>query len=390
MSDATPFYELIVLGAVSPTELDRLRARTAAVAADFKLTLGVEIALRDHSNCAARSREASLVALYFGGDATRDQALIDALEADKVPIIPVVRQGERPEAVLPATIAALNACFLDPADSALDAPFAVALECLGLLHRQRRVFVSYRRTESRAVAVQLHDELSARGFDVFLDTHDIRPGNPFQEMLWHRLVDCDVVIMLDTPDYFRSKWTSQELGRSLTKGIQILRLVWPGHTPTRKLSMSDTIQLQTTDLAGNEELVEPTVNLVARRTERLRSRSIATRQLDLAGKLVLEIERIGGTIEGIGAYRAVAADLPNGLKLQAYPMVGVPTAELLHDIEMKAQAAGHGRFPCLVFDHLGIRPAWLAHLAWLDANIETVRALKIYEAGWELVAWDNP
>src|SRR3546814_7207947 len=50
------------------------------------------------------------------------------------------------------------------------------LECVGLLRRQRRVFVSYQRVESRAAALQLHDLLASRGFDVFLDTHDIRPG----------------------------------------------------------------------------------------------------------------------------------------------------------------------------------------------------------------------
>jgi len=67
------------------------------------------------------------------------------------------------------------------------------------------VFVSYRRDESRTGAVQLHDELSARGGDVFLDTHDIIPGDLFQEMLWHRLADCDVVIMLGTKENFGRK-----------------------------------------------------------------------------------------------------------------------------------------------------------------------------------------
>ena len=49
------------------------------------------------------------------------------------------------------------------------------LECVGLLRRQRRIFVSYRRTESRDVALQMHDLLIAKGFDVFLDLkfHDI-------------------------------------------------------------------------------------------------------------------------------------------------------------------------------------------------------------------------
>ena len=72
------------------------------------------------------------------------------------------------------------------------------LECVGLMRRQRRVFLSYRSVESRAAALQLHDLLTARGFDVFLDTHVIRPGDPFQDVLWHRLCDSDVLIMLDT------------------------------------------------------------------------------------------------------------------------------------------------------------------------------------------------
>ncbi|WP_443478352.1 toll/interleukin-1 receptor domain-containing protein [Novosphingobium aerophilum] len=390
MSDApTPFYELIVLGAVTDAERTTLAKRVAEIAAEFQLDFGTEIVLRDASDCEARNRDASTTALYFGGDPTRDQSLIDALEIDKMPIVPVVRAGEKPEDVLPATIAALNAVFLDADDTELEAPFAIALECLGLLHRQRRIFISYRRTESREVAVQLHDELSGRGFDVFLDTHDIRPGTVFQEMLWHRLVDCDVVVMLDTPDYFSSKWTSLELGRSQSKGIQLLRLVWPDHKPTRKLGLSDTIMLEAGDLTAQRQLTGEMIDTVARRAERVRSRSIATRQLSLAGKLAMEIKAIGGTIEGIGAYRAMAINLPNGLKLHAYPMVGVPTAELLNEIETKAQRAKHSRFPCLVFDDVGIRPAWREHLAWLDKKIKDVRCLKVHDAGWELVGWDN-
>lgn len=391
MSDApAPFYELIVLGAATDAERATLAKRVAEIAAEFQIDLGTEIALRDAADADHRNRDASLVALYFGGDPARDEALVQELEAEKVPIVPVVRAGDKPDTVLPAGIAALNAAFLEASDTELETPFIAALECLGLLHSQRRIFISYRRTESREVAVQLHDELSGRGFDVFLDTHDIRPGTVFQEMLWHRLVDCDVVIMLDTPDYFSSKWTSQELGRSQSKGIQVLRLVWPGHGATRKLGLSETITLQAADLTVARQLSAATIDTVARRTEHLRSRSIATRQLSLAGKLAIEIQAIGGTIEGIGAYRAMAIDLPNGAKLHAYPMVGVPTAELLHEIESKAGAAKHGRFPCLVYDDVGIRPAWAEHLAWLDKKIKDVRCLRIHGAGWELVGWDNP
>ena len=208
-------------------------------------------------------------------------------------------------------------------------------------------------------------------------------------MLWHRLVDCDVMIVLDTKNYLDSKWTPQEIGRAQALGVQILRVVWPGHAGTAHLSLSDTIVLSKCDLRLRKRLIGPVVSEIAKRTEVLRSRSIATRQLDIVGKLKVEVERIRGQFEGIGAHRAMAITLPMGRTVEAYPVVGVPTAEMLNDIHTKATKARHGRFPCLVYDHTGIRPAWLDHLAWLDDNLEGVRTLKILGAGYELIGWES-
>lgn len=144
--------------------------------------------------------------------------------------------------------------------------------------------------------------------------------------------------------------------------MQILRVIWPGHTSTRHLNLSEAMQLAAADFAQDGRLVPARIAEVLRRTESLRSRSVATRHREIAGSLRIQVERIGGRFEGIGAHRAMAITLPNGLKLQAYPVVGVPTAELLHDIYDKARNARHGRFPCLVYDHHGIRPAWRTHL----------------------------
>lgn len=380
-------YELVLLGSPTATQIDALRTRFAEVAAEFGMAMPADVAIRTVTDADRRDVKASTAALYFGGDPGRDLPLVDALEVARVPVVPVLAHGAKFEDSVPPKLGPVNACFIDPKDGRLDALAAVALECLGLLHRQRRVFVSYRRNDSRDVAVQLHDELSARGFDVFLDTHDIRPGEQFQDMLWHRLADCDVVIMLDTVDYFGSKWTKQELGRTQAKGIHILRLIWPGHASSRHLSLSDTIQLAAADLTASRRLTEPMVDEVAKRTESLRSRSVANRHREIAGKLRVEVERIGGSYEGIGAHRAIAFSLPNGKKIQAYPVVGVPTAELLNDVHDKA--VNNSGFPCLVYDHVGIREAWLDHLDWLDDQIDAVRTLKVLDAGWELAAWDS-
>ena len=382
-------YEVIVIGSPEAGQTEALTKQLADVTGIFSLEMPSDLAIRTASDIADRNPKAATVALYFGGAPSVDAKLVDELEAAKVPIVPVVEKGVSVTAAVPGEIANTNACLLDANDSTLEALASVALEGLGLLHRQRRIFISYRRTDAREAALQLHDELSSRGFDVFLDTHDIRPAEAFQEMLWHRLSDCDVTVMLDTKDYFGSKWTAQELGRSQALGIQILRVVWPDHSGSRHLSLSDTVTLSNADLDASKRLRPDLLADIAKRAEALRSRSIATRHLDLVGRLKSEVVRIGGQFEGIGAYRSVSLTLPGGRRLEAYPMVGVPTAEMLNDIQDKARKAGHGRFPCLVYNHIGIRPAWIEHLRWLDAQISSVRTLKVSDAGWELVEWDQ-
>lgn len=382
-------YEVLIIGSPKADEVDALTKQLANVAEIFSLGIPDDLAIRTTDNLLDRNPKAATVALYFGGDPIVDANFVDQLEAAKVPIVPVVEKGASVTAAVPLEIAKTNACLVDADDVTLEALASVTLEVLGLLHRQRRIFISYRRTDVREAALQLFDELSGRGFDVFLDTHDIRPAEAFQEVLWHRLSDCDVTVMLDTKDYFGSKWTAQELGRSQALGIQILRVVWPDHSGSRNLSLSDTVTLSKADLDASNRLQPDLLSLIAKRAEALRSRSIATRHLDLVGRLKSEVVRIGGQFEGIGAYRSVSLTLPGGRKLEAYPMVGVPTAEMLNDIQKKAGTAGHGRFPCLVYNHIGIRPSWIEHLRWLDDQISSVRTLKVSDAGWELVEWDE-
>lgn len=382
-------YELAVLGRPSTAQLTAIRTRLQEAALHFGLSFGTDLVLRDAGDINQRDPMAATAALYFGGDLTADLTIVADLEDDKIPIVPVIRQNEHIQNKIPPVLQPFNGYFIPTGDTELEGLAAVLLECVGLLHKHRRVFISYRRNASTTVALQLHDLLSARGFDVFLDTHDIRPGDPFQDMLWHRLVDCDVVIMLDTKNYFESKWTTQEFGRALAKGIRVLRLIWPGHTPSRHASFGDKLILQLKDFTTRQRLKSPIANEIAQRTEQVRSRSIATRHMEIAGKLASEVVRIGGSFDGISAHRSMALRLPSGKRLWAYPTVGIPTAELLNDVHAKALKAGQDGLPVLVYDHIGIRDVWLGHLHWLDEHIEAVRALKVLDAGWELVEWDS-
>jgi hypothetical protein len=356
----------------------------------FELATGSDVMIRDGNEIGERDIRAAMAAVYFGGARETDIDVARELVRSSQPVIPTVSASADFATAIPSFLQGFNGHRRRQDDVEMAELAAAMLECVGLLRRQRRVFVSYRRVESRAAALQLHDFLTARGFDVFLDTHDIRPGDPFQDVLWHRLCDSDVMVMLDTPTYFDSKWTRQEIGRARAKDIHVLRVVWPEYMPSKLTDMAETIYLDREELEGPDgPLIDRTINQIVLAVENLRSRSIASRYMLITGKLRADIERIGATIEGIGAHRAIAVRLLDDRKLWAYPVVGVPTAEILNDVAEKARRANQKEKPILVYDHVGIREAWSAHLKWLDENISTVRAVKVSEAAWTLAAWET-
>jgi len=387
---AMSLYEFAILGAVTPKERTALTATIAEMVGEFELVLDDDVIVHDGSTIVSRDKHAAFAAVYFGGIEQPDFEVAQDLVLSNVPVIPSIGPGLDFNTVIPDFLQSANGLGPRAEDPQMSELAAAMLECAGLLRPQRRVFVSYRRTESREAAVQFHDILSARGFDVFLDTHDIRPGDSFQEILWHRLVDSDIMIMLDTPSYFDSRWTRQEIGRARAKEIQVLRVIWPGHKPNKITDFSETIYLEIGDLEGPKGPIKnSTAERIVLQVERLRSHSIAARYMSITGKLKAEVEKIGANVEAIGAYRAIAVRLLDDRRIWAYPIVGVPTAEIFNDVADKARRAKQGEVPVVIYDHLGIRDKWSNHLKWLDENIRAVRAIKVSEAGWTLAAWEE-
>jgi hypothetical protein len=383
-------YELAILGVPTEAERDTLISTLASMIDQFGLELNKDVMMRDAEDITSRVSTNAFCAVYFGGDVAADHDIVQRLIGASLPIIPTVSANGDFGKEIPTDLQFANGLRRRTDDADLTELAAAALECIGLLRSQRRVFVSYRRTESRAAALQMHDLLSARGFEVFLDTHDIRPGDPFQEVLWHRLVDSDVMVMLDTPTYFDSRWTRQEIGRARAKEIQVIRVIWPQHSPTRLMDMSETVYLDAEELMGPDgPIVEATAESIVLRVERLRSMSIAARYMSITGKLRADIAKIGATVEAIGAHRAMAVRILNDQIVWAYPVVGIPTAETLNDIVNKACRAEQASAPILVYDHVGIRSGWIEHLSWLDQQIKAVRAIRVSEAGWALAGMDE-
>jgi hypothetical protein len=105
--------------------------------------------------------------------------------------------------------------------------------------RDRRMFISYKRSDSGPVARQLYEALTARGYLTFLDDVSIAKGLEFQRELKWWLTDADAMIVLATPGFESSRWCIEEISSAKSGGIGLLGVVWPpevfGSPPRRAL-----------------------------------------------------------------------------------------------------------------------------------------------------------
>lgn len=383
-------YEFGIIGSLSNSERDRLTATIESMATAFGLRFGSDVLVHTTKTIAQRNRRAPFAAAYFGAAQQDDVALAEQVIRTNSPVIPTIAKGETIGTHIPTFLQHLQVLHRDEQPNGIDTLAASMLECVGLLRRQRRVFMSYRRSDSRRAAMQLHDLLSAHSFDVFLDSHDVRPGDIFQDVLWHRLCDSDVMVMLDTPTYFTSKWTRQEFGRAAARRIHSLRIVWPGHQPSRASDLAQTFYLQPEDLVSPEgPITDETARDIIAKVERIRGRSIASRYMAITGQVRADVQRIGANIEAIGAHRAMIIKLLNDRRISAYPVVGIPTAKTLNEIFTLSSQSSQDTAPVLVYDHTGIGEDWNAHLKWLDENIATVRSIRSVDAACQLAGWEE-
>jgi len=165
-------YQLAVLGEPSDEQVNELEQIVAQAVLLFGLRLGHEVGWEVRPAAFNPDQQKSSAAVFYGAT-NAPLANVAHLLQRGVPILPVASETGRVAEEIPELLRPLN-CLAYNAGGAQRVATAL-LECAGLLPRQRRVFVSYRRGEAREAALQLFDAFSARLFDVFLDTHGIPP-----------------------------------------------------------------------------------------------------------------------------------------------------------------------------------------------------------------------
>jgi hypothetical protein len=315
---------------------------------------------------------------------------IDNLLTDGSLIIPIVEDINAYSSFVPPQLASLNGISLQSCGDGFERLAARILEGFGLLRERRRLFISYRRVETSGVAAQLYEALDAAGFDVFLDTHGVlRPGEPFQEILWHRLADTDVALLLDSPGFLVSRWTEEELARANNSNIQILQVLWPNQTEPAAAAFSAFHPLimddfeDTLTLGPAARLRDANIASIVDEVEGLRARAMGARQAFLVREFLQEARKAGLKVRTT-LERLLIVSAPDGDHL-VQPVIGVPDAERYEYLEtLHRLEARRGRMyappPILLYDQKGLHSRWLKHLEWLNGSLSCARSLSLISA----------
>lgn len=318
---------------------------------------------------------APTVAVYLGGDTATDRQLVRRLQGDAVPVIPVVSDLDSYCMETPDELHPVNGTAVDWSHPDFTEIVNVVFENLSLLRRERRLFISYLRKESTDAAHQLRVSFDDAGYDTFLDISSVPKGDDFQAVLMHRLLDSDVMIVLDTPDFLTSRWTQEEVAQASAMSVGILRVAWPSVSGARFAELAEHLLLKEEEIEG-KGLTAAAVGRIVRAAEALRARNVAARHDNLVGEFC-EAAASVGLDHAIQPQRFVIGWKADGRRVAAIPAVGVPDAQRFHDASRRFPVAGEvADEAVLLYDHRGMHSEWIEFLGWLDQHLP-VKGLRV-------------
>lgn len=118
---------------------------------------------------------------------------------------------------------------------------AGAMLGLSLQGRNTKVFISYRAVDGKQIAEQIYNHLLALGHKPWCDealeldgNTKILPGEPVQQEIEDALAQASLVLLVDTPESYNSKWIKEEINTADGMLIPILPVVFRFQTDQKK------------------------------------------------------------------------------------------------------------------------------------------------------------
>ena len=307
-----PTYQLIALGA--PYYLDELMDILKDM--PYISLVGVD----------SIDERLPLLILYFGqtlDDKTRTYPLDLERRAKAQEVLPIVQDVSKFGECIPDSLNSINAFVLKNEKSVPKLKNRI-LSWFGLLDNTRKIFISYKRSDTTALAHQLFDTLIKKGYIPFLDSYSLESGVDFQEYLMNEISDADMFIMLNSSNYDQSEYTKAELVAASKLGIGILQVTFPESRKFDEAQISSVLQLAA-QLPKDKKYEQEMVDDIIYNMERYRAQGYRTKRRILVDGLKNKYD--GKTIATLEDGSVSVVDS----KTVYYPITHVPTSE---DLEL--------------------------------------------------------
>ena len=329
------------------------------------------------------------ICLYFGNKEKKDKDIIDRFLSQNILILPLVSDVKEVPNEIPENLSVIN-CFEYNSQDKIPEIVNLILEKFELLPQKRKIFISYKRSDSTKVALQLYSFLTEAGFLPFLDSCSIRPMLNFQEELKNYMVDCDLILLLDTKNFFDSKWTVEEFNQANALSIGIIRLIWPDTDKAKdkesKCGLFENIELKKEDFSNvnftmNGKLKKSTLNIIKTQIEMFRARSIQFRQSNIIGEISKYATSQKKNIIQLHNY----LEIKENADILIIPTLGIPNSENFNSARKFLDEPHNKKQLYLLYDNRNILKSWLNYLDWINKYnipIKTVKVSNLEELGW--------
>ncbi len=307
-------YQLLALG--TPFYLDELKSSLE----DVPYMAFVTVDTID--------KKLPLLILYYGltSDDKNDVGIIDLnTRVKNHEVLPIVQNVKEFNQCVPSSLGSVNAFVLSD-NRAVNKLKNRILSWFGLLDNTRKVFISYKRSDTTVLAHQLFDMLIKKGYIPFLDAYSIEPGFDFQEYLMNEISDADMFIMLNSSNYDQSDYTKAELVAASRLGIGILQVVFNESKNFEEAKLSSVLKIGN-QLSKEQEYSQSVIEDIIYNMERFRAEGFRTkRRMLLDG---LKSKYVGKTISTLEDGSVSVSETSSNTVY--YPITHVPTSE---DLEL--------------------------------------------------------
>lgn len=294
--------------------------------------------------------------VYYGNSKDDASWKYSKLDVDNIvknqKIIPVVRDLKNFNDVIPKDISSINGVQIS------DSVEIGKLKCLieerlGLIESNRKVFISYKRSDSSGLANQLYDALIKSHYKPFLDSYSIDYGVDFQEYLKHELSDASVFIFINSPQYDLSEFTREEFTICNQLQMGVVEIFAPNAKNLQESGFSVQYILQES-ISENKSYDKNTVNGIIRLIEDNRLEMESFRRKAICDQLSSMHDDLVENIDGKTFSSRTAGQT-------YFPILHIPTSFDMQTIQDMGLSNSQG-----VYNGLYCRRDVHSHLEWLN------------------------